>query len=224
MVSNTPVTRALPLILAIAASSGCITRPGMNTNCGWPPEAATSLDVRERGAARHLVQDVELAVELADRYSTRQRGSPQLCEAKLLAAIALTHSVTIEDVVAARSRVADRGLNLPVNLTMAGLFVLAAVWVVGWVRRRFPEERIPAVVTLILASVVLTGIFVVLGDLWSSVLLMIRVGSHHVGGRAAQLPWRQHTAELFAAGVVLFWVVTLARGARAGSWRSSIRE
>jgi hypothetical protein len=209
-VSKLAMTRALIAVLAVLGT-GCITRPGMNASCEWPSEMARSLDVGVQADARHLVEDAELAVELADRYSVQHHEPPGPCEARLFRAIAAGHSVPVGDAAGARQRIAERGLDLLVNVPMGTVFVLVSLKVTTWVRRRFTDEAVPATITLILASVVLSGIFIILGDLWSSSLLMIRVGNHHVGGRAADLPWRQHTTELFIVGVVLFLVVTMVR-------------
>ena len=50
---------------------------------------------------------------------------------------------------------------------------------------------------------------VMVGEFWTSILQMIRVGSQHVGGRVAQLPWHQHEREIFLIAICVFWVVVL---------------
>ncbi|AMY11866.1 hypothetical protein LuPra_05133 [Luteitalea pratensis] len=61
--------------------------------------------------------------------------------------------------------------------------------------------------SLSVGSMALSGSFVLLGELWTSVLQMIRVGSHHVGGRVDKLPWLQYQPRIFDLGLVLFWVI-----------------
>ena len=72
--------RVIPLLLCVA---GCITRPGMNSDCQWPPEQARPLDLRNGSDRRHLIEDVELAEELAVRYNDRWQKGIQPCQAKL---------------------------------------------------------------------------------------------------------------------------------------------
>ena len=211
----------LVLLLTVFAT-GCITRPGMNPNCDWPAETPRRLTISLPSDAQHLVIDAELVAELVDRY--RFSSQPQqACEARLTDIVARTHGVSVADVVQARDRIADKGLNLAVSVPMMVLFILATVLVARTVLRRFAGERIPAAITLIVVSVVLSWLFVMLGEFWTSILQMIRVGSQHVGGRVDRLPWLQHQRQIFAVGVVVFWVVVSVRSfSRAES--NSARE
>jgi len=209
------------LLLALISVGGCITRPGMNADCQWPAEASRQLDLQRRADRRHLIEDAELAEELAVRYDDRWHKGIPPCEIKLFNAIAATHGVTAADVVQARERIADKGLYLPVNLPMAALYLLTACAVTQWVRRRFADdERAAAIVAVLFASIVFSGLFVVLGELWEATVLMIRVWNHHVGGRALRLPWQQHRVEIFVLGVVLFWIVAVV----LYRWGTSMRR
>ena len=182
----------------------------MNPNCEWPPETPRRLSLSIPSDAQHLVIDAELVAELVDRY--RFSSQPQQdCEARLTEIVARAHDVSVADVVQARDRIPDKGLNLAVNLPMAVLFILATLLVERAVDRRFAGERIPAAITLVVASVVLSWLFVMLGEFWTSILQMIRVGSQHVGGRVQRLPWPQHQRQIFAIGVTVFWAVVLVR-------------
>jgi hydrogenase-4 membrane subunit HyfE len=90
------------------------------------------------------------------------------------------------------------------------------------IERRFRDEPLPAIITLAVASVVVSALFVLVGEFWTSILQMIRVGSQHVGGRVARLPWKQHERQILIVGIVLFWaVVLLRRGARRGMLTSA---
>jgi hypothetical protein len=180
------------LLLALTCLGGCITRPGMNTDCEWPPEASRPRDLGTRAAERHLIEDAELAEELAVRYNDRWARGIEPCEAKLFSAIGQMHNVTPAEVEQARARINNKGLDLPVNLPMTVLFLWAAVKVTRWVRRRFThDETYPRMTALVFASVGLSGVWLLLGELWASTILMIRVGDQHVGGRAVQLPWAE---------------------------------
>ena len=84
----------------------------------------------------------------------------------------------------------------------------------------------PAAITLTLASVVLSGLLVVVGEFWTSILEMIRVGGQHVGGRVAQLPWPKHEREIFLIALCVFWGVVLGQSVleRRNSARSLGRK
>lgn len=197
--------------LALVCSLACSVRPGTNADCEWPSEPPAALDLQDRRDGRHLVADAEIAEELAIRYNDRWHKGVEPCEAKLFEAIARAHSVTTADVARARERIADKGVDFPVNAPMMVFFLLAAFTATGWVRRRFPGEFWPATIALLFASVVLSAASVLLGELWSSTVLMIRMGNHHVGGRALRLPWQNNRQEIFAVGLMLFWLVVLVR-------------
>jgi hypothetical protein len=201
----------LVIVLVLLASSGCITRSGMNRDCRWPPESPTHLDLSNTADSRHLVIDAELIEELVDRYRFYPGGDQQECRARLTDAVAGLHGVSPGDVLKARERVSDRGLNLPVYIPVGIFFLFAVLRVRGAIARRFENEPVPAAITLILASVVLSGLLVVVGEFWTSILQMIRVGSQHVGGRVAQLPWRQHEREIFVIAICAFWAVTVGQ-------------
>jgi hypothetical protein len=201
----------LVIVLALLASSGCITRPGMNRDCRWPAESPTHLDLSNSADSRHLVIDAELIEELVDRYRFHPGGDQQGCRGRLIDAVAGLHGVSAGDVLKAREHVSERGLNLPVNIPVGLIFLFAVLRVRRAIARRFEDEPVPATIALILASVVLSGLLVVVGEFWTSILQMIRVGSQHVGGRVAQLPWRQHEREMFLIAVCVFWAVVVGQ-------------
>lgn len=187
--------------------SACVVRPGMNWDCSWPPEASRPLNLINRADHRHLILDAEVIEELVDRYRFHQPNEQPACEKDLVEIVARTHSVSISDVARAQDHVPARGFNLPVNLPVGVLFILAVLAVVGTIERRFAEEPLPAIVTLVVASVALSAVFVFVGEFWTSILQMIRVGSQHVGGRVARLPWKRYEPQIFAIGIVTFWIV-----------------
>jgi hypothetical protein len=199
------------LLLIGLSSTACIRRPGMNSDCAWPPEVARPLDLHNEADRRHLVLDAEVAEELVDRYRFHVPNEQPACEKRLADIVARTHSVTVADVSRARDRIAERGLNLLVNVPIAVLFVFAALGAMRRIERRFRDEPLLGAIILLLASVALAGLFVMVGEFWTSVLQMIRVGSQHVGGRLARLPWMRHEGKIFFIGVALFWSVVLLR-------------
>ena len=187
--------------------SACIVRPGMNSDCSWPPEATRPLDLINPADHRHLILDAEVVEELVDRYRFHQPNEQPACEKKLVEIVARTHSVSVSDVARAQDRIPEKGFNLPVNLPAGILFILAVLGVVGRIERRFADEPLPTVVTLVVASVALSAVFVFVGEFWTSIIQMIRVGSLHVGGRVARLPWKRYEPQIFVIGIVTFWIV-----------------
>jgi hypothetical protein len=203
------------LLLAVGPSSlACILRPGTNPDCVWPPEEPRILVLANAADRRHLVIDAELIEELVDRYRFHVPNQQPQCESKLIETVARTHAVEIRDVAQAREHVSDRGLNLPVLVPVAGVFVWTALALTRRIERRFSDERVPHIISLGIASIALSMLFVLVGEFWTSVLQMIRVGSQHVGGRVARLPWKQHEPEILVIGIVLFWSIAILRRAR----------
>jgi hypothetical protein len=189
----------------------------MNADCVWPPEGRGPLTLANAADRRHLVVDTELAEELVDRYRFHIPNEQLECEQRLAEAVARTHAVSLADVANARDQIPRRGVDLPVSLPVAALFVLTVVALSRRVERRFVDERFAGLITLALASIAVSMLFVLIGEFWSSILEMIRVGSQHVGGRVARLPWKRHEQQIFVAGVVLFWTVLALRG--TAFWR-----
>jgi hypothetical protein len=205
---------AYALLLMAVSSSACIVRPGMNRDCNWPSEASRPLDLTDGVDRRHLILDAEVAEELVDRYRFHQPNDQPACEKHLTDAVARTHSVNVNDVVRARDHIPERGLNLDVNVPMGLLFIPAVLAVIGRIERRFGDEAWPAMVTLVVASLVVSALFVLVGEFWTSILQMIRVGSQHVGGRVARLPWTRHEPQIFLVFIVTFWIVFSLRRTR----------
>jgi hypothetical protein len=195
------------LLLMAVSSSACILRPGMNRDCNWPSEASRPLDLTNGVDRRHLILDAEVAEELVDRYRFHQPNDQPACEKRLAEAVARTHSVNVNDVVRARDHIPERGLNLYVNLPMGILFIPAVLAVIGRIERRFGGEAGPAMIALAIASLLVSASFVLVGEFWTSILQMIRVGSQHVGGRVARLPWKRYEPQIFLVFIVTFWVV-----------------
>ena len=200
------------LLLVIGlSSSACILRPGMNSDCIWPAETSRRLDLNNQADRRHLVLDAERVEELVDRYRFHVPNEQPACERRLTDVVARTHSVTAADVASARDRVSERGLDLRVNVPVAVLFVLTVIGITRRTEQRFIDEPWLVNITLVIASVAVAGLFVMVGEFWTNILQMIRVGSQHVGGRAAKLPWKRHEQQIFFIGIALFWIVVSLR-------------
>lgn len=212
---DTRVTLAVLVLIGAGAASACILRPGMNADCDWPPEASRAIDLSAAADQRHLVIDAELIEELVDRYRFHPPDEQQRCDAHLVATVAQRHAVGVVDIERARQRIPQRGLDLPVTVPMAALFFFVVPRIIRRINRRFEDEPVPAAISLILASIAVSSLFVMAGEFWTSILQMIRVGSFHVGGRVNRLPWTQHEPQILVVGIALFWVVVaLERAAR----------
>jgi hypothetical protein len=206
-----------PLTLVVLLSiPACILRPGMNSDCTWPPEPVKALDLGSPSDHRHLIVDAELVEELVDRYRFSPPDGQRQCEQRLAAVVASLHSVDVSDVARAREDIPKRGLDLPTTVPVVAFFLWSVLHLLRRVERRFGEEPWPLAISLIVASVAVTGVFVGVGELWTSVVQMIRVGSHHVGGRVNKLMWVQNQRLIFIIGFVLFWTIVLLRKAAGG--------
>jgi len=208
-------SRISALFLTGLVAAGCITRPGMNANCQWPPEPASVLDLTKAADLRHLIVDAELIVELVDRHRFQGAEAQQACEAGLTGVVARSHGVSVAEIESARARIPDKGLDLGVNVPVALLFLMVVVLTMRLIERRFAGEPAPMAVTLVIASVLVSGLFVMVGEFWTSILQMIRVGSMHVGGRVHDLPWLRHERQVFTLAAIVFWTVALWRWLRS---------
>jgi hypothetical protein len=211
-----PSCSRLLTLIALVSTSGCILRPGMNSDCTWPVEPAKALDLGSPLDRRHLIVDAELLEELVDRYRFHPPDEQRRCEQTLAAVVTSLHSVDVSAVARAREDIPKRGLDLPVTAPVVALFLWSVLQLLRRIERRFDEEPWPLAISLIVASVAVSAAFVWVGELWTSILQMIRVGSQHVGGRVNKLMWLQHEQLIFIIGVVLFWTIALIRKAAAG--------
>ena len=217
---------AKSIALSICVLTGCARVP-VAADCEWPSEKPVVLDLDSPVAMRHLVADAQLAEELAIRFADSEHGRLagyrghggliengrviNQCMAKLFGAIAITHQVPMEQVLAART-VRSAVFDSTVALTFA-VFYAFLVWaVVPIVVRRFsPDERWPTLGALVFVSLVISAMGLQLGELWSVSMEMVRLGNDHLGRRGLRIPWGQHRAVLFAGGVGLFWLIATMR-------------
>jgi len=182
----------------------------MNESCNWPTEPG---DLRQRTDQRHLVVDVRIAEELAMRYADAHFDSKSAhsrtrsdCEAKLFDVITQSHGVTLGAIAQARQQLDRNAWDAVVHLPPAALYVAAAVHLARRTRRRFPrDEKTAAGLATLFASVGIGIVFLVLGHLWHGTVEMIRLGNTHMSYRAERLGWREHSGEVFALAVLLFW-------------------
>jgi hypothetical protein len=223
--------RCLLLLLAVCAS-GCIDRSRLNATCEWTRDSAFPLDLNRPADRRHLVADAQLAEGLAVRYADTEHlrrygyaGHGGLiqhgqvvreCMARMVAVIERSHGVTPEQINAARGQ-RDERFDATVMLSFAAAYVVAAIAAARWIRRRFVDA--PAAIAVAIttaASIALSALGMQLGAIWTAIWEAARIGDDHLGTfRAARVPWGQHAGEIFAAGVVIFWVTSLVVALRA---------
>jgi hypothetical protein len=215
-------------LLVLVSLSGCVQRERLNLNCQWSGDTARPIDPRSPAGQRHLRDDAELAEELAirhgDSYRAREgletaRRQRSACVAVLFETIARTHGVTPDQIAQAREARDWRVDLAVVLLPVAVLFGAAAYVLSGLPDRRFSaDERVPRLVATLLVSVVASAVGVLIGEMWASLVEMIRFNDSHLSFRAARIPWGRHRASLFAGAVLLFWLVALLRA----TWRSRV--
>lgn len=128
----------------------------------------------------------------------------------LFSAVARNHGVSLDEV---RKSVARRpaGLDLAVMLSFAVLYGFVAYGVTRGLCRDFPLEggwgSAVAVVATIVTSILVSFLAMLVGEWYTLAIEMIRVGNGHLSYRVDRIPWNQHRAELFFAGVAFFWLV-----------------
>jgi hypothetical protein len=213
----------LPMsLLLLACSAACTRRVPPDSNCEWPHETATSIDLTNPAQQRHLSDDAQVAEDRAIRYADSHSGprsghfagfdkyarAREQCMAALFQVIAKNHGVTQEQV---RESLKYRrtSLDLGVLLSFAVLYGFAASGFSRRVWRRFPfdEGWVAGAVATVIASAIVSLGGVMVGEIWSTTLEEMRIGNGHLSYRVARIPWNQHRLSLFVCGVVLFWLI-----------------
>ena len=216
--------RLLPLsLLALGGVIGCTRHIPSNSNCEWPQEIATGLNLSEPSQRQHLSDDAEFAEDLAIRYADARRGprsghfegmaeyvrTRDHCMTALFKVIGSSHGVTEEQVRRSLGR-RRTSIDLAVIVSFVLLFGFGASLVTRRVVRRYPADdgwTGPVVMTALTA--IAGSIFGVLaGELWSLMLEDLRVGNGHLSYRVERIPWTQHRFGLFLGGAVLFELIS----------------
>lgn len=215
--SNLSMKRAF-LVTVLAATSACSS--GQNSDCRWPDEPARLLNLDIDADSKHLIRDIELVEELSVRFADASSLGPgpikqqyriEHCYQPLMSALTARHGVSMDDVLAAQSRIGERGLNLVVNGPVALFFLVATLIALRWTRRRFAaDERIATLCAIAVASVAIPAVTVGAGRIWEAISETIRVGNGHLGGqRGLRLPWVRHSPEYYLIAVILFLLIAM---------------
>jgi hypothetical protein len=218
---------ALGFLLAISLG-GCV-RPGdhaLGPNCEWAePEVHRSLDLQDTADQRHLLYDATTAEDLAIRFATEHAGPRserfagsleyrrlmQQCMESLFKGVSDHHDLDLElvrEYASRRSFVVDGA----VIAAFGALYMLMAYSTAGMIVRRFSSDEIGAVVvTVAVVSLGVSAVSVMLGQLWSIWIEILRVGTGHLSYRTERIPLVQHPAVFFVCGVALFWALAALR-------------
>src|SRR5262245_50393254 len=217
--------RAL-IVLLLLCSAGCIDRTRLNADCAWIGDTPVRLDPASLNDRRHLIADAQLAEGVAVKYADtahRRRygygghgrlvdhgGVLYACFDTLVADIERNHGVTKADINAARAQ-RDLRFDAPVMLSFMMLYSIVAVIANRWIWRHFAVSPAATLVVTAVASISFSFVGVQLGTVWGAIWETVRIGDDHFGSfRAAHAPSAHHLPQLFAGGVLLFWI------ARAG--------
>lgn len=193
--------------------------------CEWPPESVVTLDLRSPGDRVHLTEDALAAEDIAIGYADRTHGmraktinadlyvaARKRCMTELFDVIADNHNVS-------RQRVGESltlrrmGSDLTVFLPIVALHALVAFAVAKRLRRRFPLEEglFTAGAVILISSLLVSTLAVLAGEAWGFLAESIRIGNGHISYRAMRVPWIHHRSELFASGVLAFWLIAVFR-------------
>jgi len=225
------------LLLAVASSGvvvtylrcpGCIPRDRVNKTCEWTGDTGFPIDSRNPAHQEHLVEDAQLAEELAIRYADAEFGRRfgvehhggliddgrlrRDCLSRMFHTIEENHGVTSEQIRVARGQ-RNRTFDLAVGLLFLPLYSLGVAIVCRWLCRRFSSnERYAGLVATGLASIAVTLVALQCLRLWAAVWEVVRVGNGHMTSiRAASYTrWsQQYVGADFIGGMLLFWLLAL---------------
>jgi len=132
--------------------------------------------------------------------------------AKLVGTVARRHDVTVDEVNAARVT-RPVAFDVLVFVSFGVLYAFAVDRGARWAFRSLGwwDDSIRAALTVVFASAGATALAVMLGDIWSGVAEMIRLGNEHLSYRAYRSPWIRHRPAISAAGAIIFMLVALRR-------------
>ena len=234
------MARLLLIVLASLALATCSRRAGLNFDCDWVADPVFQVDLDTESDARHLLDDIRAAEELAIRYADRAAGwrvvetlgivsrhggltdrsagqlAHQKCIATLFDTIARTHGVTVPDINAARPRLMERGIDWPVTVPVALLFAFAVRRFTRWLRNRFAlDEWVGWIVATVLGSILLTTVTLAIGAAWAMLVEIVRLGNEHVSYRARTGSLRANFLVMFVIGIAASWIGSAVAAARA---------
>ncbi len=78
-----------------------------------------------------------------------------------------------------------------------------------WARYPPVDGWAAGILFIVLCSLAFGVAATLIGPLWSMTAENIRIGTGHLGPRVFRLPMERYPSIVFAAGVVLFWVIAV---------------
>lgn len=195
-------TVLVPVVLAGCASN-------VSASCDWSADRGTVSPL--------LLDDIRHAEDMAIRFADSRgyrpewRQTREACEATLFAGIAASRGISVADVAAARIQLEHRPFDWLVNLPIAAAYLFFATALTGRIAGRFRGERLPVLMAVALASIVLAVTVVVVGQVWAGLVEAIRLSSGHLSYRAFRIPWSHHRPQTFALAVAAVWGLGLFR-------------
>ena len=225
------VARLVLIVLASFCLSTCSRRADLNFDCEWVADSTFQLNLGTESHARHLLDDIRAAEELAIRHGDRIAGwrlvdtfgivsrhgglknrdagrlAQQQCIARLFNTIGSTHGLTLSEIEGVRPRLVERGIDLPVTIPVGLLFAFALRRFTQWLRNRFePDELLAWVIATVIGSVILTTVVLAIGVAWAVLVEIVRVGNEHLGHRARTESLRTNFLVMFGVGIAASWI------------------
>ncbi len=221
------------VVLMVACTSACLPRTRFNKACEWTGDSERRLDMRLSSDQQHLIEDAQLAEELAVRYADFRHTEPygyeghggllehgkvgNDCLAKLDGVIKRSHGVTQSEITVAR-RHRDRAFDVAVVVSFWALFALAATWFARALLTYSGSDRSIWVATTTVSSMAVAAAAVQLLSMWATVAEIVRIGNDHLGPqRGGLIPWDHHIGGVFVAAMCGFFVI-----ASVQRWRGPV--
>jgi hypothetical protein len=208
---------------------GCIPRDRVNKSCEWTDDARFPLDPRNPAHREHLVEDAQLAEELAIRYADTEFGRRsggiehhgglldngrvrRDCLSRMFHAIEDNHGVTSDQIRVARGE-RNRTFDLAVVLLFLPVYSLGATIACRRLFRRFSSnERFVGFIATALSSIAAAFLGLQALRLWGGLWEAVRVGNGHMTSirAASSTRWIQfYVGADFIGGLLLFWIIAL---------------
>jgi hypothetical protein len=200
---------------------------GPDSACQKRPDTTSALDLTDPHQDEHLSHDAEEAEDIAIRYAdghsrpgtgaghtmTEYEQTRDQCMAALFQTIADHHHVTQQKVRESIDKYRHTSADVAAMLSFGFLYGLFVNYIVRQIWRRFPpkQDRVIGILATVAISLVVSLIGVILGEPWTFRAEALRIGYGHLSYRDARIPWTQHRPELFAAGLAIFWILSLVR-------------
>ena len=206
---------------------------GPDSVCQWPRDSVGPLDLSDPRQSQHLSNDAQIAEDLAIRYADGHsrpgtgRGHSMgeylqtldQCTIGLFQVIAEHHKVTPQQVRESINKHRHTSVDAMVMLFFGlayGLFVDGFVWRI-WLRFPPKHDRLLGILATVVISPVVSLLGVVFGEFWANAAEVLRIGYGHLVDRVDRIPWVNHRTAIFAAGILVFWVLSWRRYREGGS-------